>query len=435
MSLSRHSDTIVAPITAVGGAVAVVRVSGSAAWEVASRVFRDWPERPESHRAVYGTFSNGDDGVALPFAVGRSYTGEESVELSVHGSAASVRALVEACVRSGARVAEPGEFTLRAFMNGRMDLTQAEGVRDTVEAQTDAQLRQANLLREGALRNAVAEIRSKLEGVLTAVEASTDFSEEIGEMDRTSGAVMCRVASSQIDALLATEPASRLVREGATVVIAGLPNAGKSSLLNKLIGSDRAIVTDVPGTTRDTIEESLSLDGALVRLVDTAGLRESEEPVETLGVERTRQAIEGADFVLHVYDAARGWLPEDSAITCALDQPYVIVANKSDLARSEKGVAVSCATGEGVPEVIAALNGLVSALSRDSGLVNRRHAEQLREAKSALGRAVETLHSELPTDLAAVDLQSAIRSLGEITGETASSDVIERIFRDFCIGK
>ena len=180
MGLARHSDTIVAPITAAGGAVAVVRVSGPEAWAVAKVVFLGWPDPVEARRSVYGTFCTGDDGLALPFSEGASYTGEQSAELSIHGSPASLTALVEACKAGGARMAEPGEFTLRAFMNGRIDLTQAEGVRDTVMAQTDAQLRQANLLRDGALRDSVSEIRESVVSVLAAVEASTDFSEEIG---------------------------------------------------------------------------------------------------------------------------------------------------------------------------------------------------------------------------------------------------------------
>jgi tRNA modification GTPase len=436
MSLSRHSDTIVAPITAVGGAVAVVRVSGPTAWSVGAAVFSPWPSSVESHRAVYGRYSHGDDGLALPFAQGHSYTGEESVELSVHGSLASVQALVAACLGAGARKAEPGEFTLRAFMNGRMDLTQAEGVRDSVEAKTDAQLRQANLLRDGALRDQVREIRHEVVGVLATVEASTDFSEEVGELDRGAARTCILLASAKIDGLLASEQASHLVREGASVAIVGLPNAGKSSLLNAILKSDRAIVTEVPGTTRDTIEESLSLDGLLLRLVDTAGLRDTDDPVEAIGVERSRQALSNCDFALYVYDSAVGWQAEDMALYCSVEQPALIAANKSDLVGiAEKGVPVSCKSGNGLDQVLHALSQLVQSFAHDPGLVNARHAVSLRHAKAALSSALETLSQPVPDDLAAVDLQAAVRALGEVTGETATPDVIERVFHDFCIGK
>ena len=436
MSLERHADTIVAPITAPGGAVGVVRLSGPMAFKIAQGLFEPWPGEPVSHRAVYGRFAHGDDGLALPFEEGRSYTGEQSVEMSVHGSQASVGALVTACIAAGARAAEPGEFTLRAFMNGRLDLTQAEGVRDSVTARTDAQLRQANLLREGALRDQVRALRDEAVGILAMVEAATDFSEETGELDRGAAVRLCLSVGSRIDQLLATEHASRVLREGASVAIVGLPNAGKSSLLNALLSADRAIVTDVPGTTRDTVEESLSLGGLLVTLIDTAGLRETSDPVESLGVERSRAATENADLVIYLYDAAVGWQPEDQARFCSLSRPGLVAANKCDLApRPELGLPVSTKTREGLARLIDSVQGLLASECDRPGLINSRHARSLREAKGALRRACETLGSPVPDDLAAVDLQGTVRALGEITGETAAPDVIERMFHDFCIGK
>jgi tRNA modification GTPase len=434
MSLARHGDTIVAPITAVGGAVAVLRVSGPRAWVVGSCVFEPWPSPVVARHATYGRFVTGDDGFVLPFAPGHSYTEEESVELSVHGSPAAVRALVDACLVAGARMAEPGEFTLRAFMNGRIDLTQAEGVRDTVNAATDAQLRQANLLREGALRDQVRAIRREVEGVLAAVEASTDFSEEVGELDRESALHRCDAVRAQLLRLLGEAGSARIIREGVTVAIVGLPNAGKSSLLNAVLGSDRAIVTELPGTTRDTVEEQVAIGGLLVRLIDTAGLRQTDDPIEGFGVERSRFALENSDVVWYVYDASVGWTPSDEEVWRTIERPAIGVANKSDLAVGDRGIEVSATKGSGIDALTSATLGVIGA-NEPGALVNARHAPLLQEALCAIDRVAVTLSSDTPTDLAAVDLQAAIRALGEVTGETTPPDVLERIFADFCIGK
>ena len=436
MSLDRLTDTIVAPITAVGGAVGVVRLSGDEAWRIAGGVFDGFASDPEPRKAVYGRFCTGDDGLALPFLEGSSYTGEQTVEMSVHGSPASVQALVKACTERGARTAEPGEFTLRAFLNGRMDLTQAEGVRDTVEAQTDAQLRQANLLREGGLRDEVRSIRYEVEGVLVAVEASTDFSEEIGDLDRGEARAKCLCEKAKIQALLATEAASRVVRDGASVAIVGLPNAGKSSLLNSLTGSDRAIVTEIPGTTRDTVETELSWHGLPVRLIDTAGLRDSDDLIESLGVERSRSSLENADVVIHLFDASIGWQEEDETLNRSISRPCLVVANKTDLnPNPTRGLPISTLTGHGLERLIEEVRAMLLLEPDRPVLINGRHAALLRQTVEALDRVHETLSNPVPDDLAAVDLRACQNFLGEITGETASTDVIDRIFHDFCIGK
>jgi tRNA modification GTPase len=333
-------------------------------------------------------------------------------------------------------MAEPGEFTLRAFMNGRIDLTQAEGVRDSVLASTDAQMRQANLLREGALRDQVREIRESVISALAAIEASTDFSEEIGDVDKVAMIERCLAQKRRIDALLETERASRIQREGAVVAIVGRPNAGKSSLLNALLQSDRAIVTDVPGTTRDTIEESFAVGGMLLRLIDTAGLRDSADAVESFGIERSLAAISNADAVIYVYDAACGWSPQDQGLYDSIMRPKIIVANKIDLNRHpEIGIGVSAIQGTGLACLLEEMLSLLAEDEIAPPPINARHAGGLREASEALGRACEALLAPVPTDLVAVDLGVAIRALGEITGETAGVDVIERVFHDFCIGK
>lgn len=413
-------------------AVAVVRVSGPEAWTVASRVFAPW--NPHPLRATHGRYTHGDDGIALPFAEGHSYTGEEAVELSVHGSQESVRELVAACLAAGARMAEPGEFTQRAFLNGRIDLTQAEAVRDTIESRTEAQLRLANFQREGSLRVRVCSIRDRILKVLAAVEAAVDFSEEIGELDREGAQAALRVASSDIDRLLESAHVSRLLRQGIRIAIVGPPNAGKSSLLNAILGSDRAIVTDIPGTTRDFVEEQVEFNGLPVVLIDTAGLRESKDRIESLGIQRTRTIASQADHVWYVYDASVGWTAEDAYFVAALQTDSTVIANKADLAECDFGLQVSALHGTGLAQVWEYLP-MGQDVSHREVAINQRHADHFEEAREAIAVAAATLGADRPTDLASVALQDALRALGQITGETASQDMISRIFSDFCIGK
>jgi tRNA modification GTPase len=390
----------------------------------------------EPRRAVYGRVTTGDDGIALPFPEGASYTGEESAELSVHGSPAAVRGLVEACLAAGARAAGPGEFTLRAFMSGRIDLTQAEGVRDLVAAQTDAQLRRAVLLRDGAARERLGPVREALLGVTAAIEASTDFGEEVGEPDRYALAERIEGAVAVIDAALDGARASRLVRQGLRVVIAGRPNAGKSSLLNALAQADRAIVTDLPGTTRDTVEEEVEIDGVPVRLIDTAGLRTATDEAERLGVERSLSAIASADGVLALVDGSSGTGEDAPNEIADSGRPWFLVATKADLPgfRAAKGaVAVSSVTGEGLSSVVGRIKSWIG--ETHDAWVNERHTPLLVRSREAALDAADTLRSGVPTDLAAVALHQSVRLLGEVTGETTPPDVIERIFSDFCIGK
>lgn len=405
--------------------------------KVAREVFPSLPEQPTPRRAIYGSFVTGDDGYVTYFQAPKSFTGEDSVELSLHGSVASVTALLDACLGSGARMAEPGEFTYRAFMNGRLDLTQAEGVNDTVRAETDVQLRQANLLREGALRSQVADLWDRLLSVLVAIEASTDFSEEIGPIDRVSATRTVHAVVTALETLLISATYAHAVREGTSLAIVGLPNAGKSSLFNAVLNLERSIVTDIPGTTRDLVSEIVSMKGQRVRLIDTAGLRESEDRVERAGVERTKQASANADHVWYVFDAHAGWTNEDEAAVAEFAQTCTIVANKVDLGVTgdlpPESVRVSAETGMGISDLLARFE---PSENSSPPPVNRRHEHLFREALDALKGVVETFESEAaPDDLATVGLRAALRALGEVTGETASADVIERIFHDFCIGK
>ncbi len=430
-------DTIVAPITGLqSAAVAIVRLSGPQSWDIAQKVFSPWPEPVTPRLARYGRFAHGDDGLALPFAEGHSYTGEQSVELNLHGSMASVRQLIDACVAAGARLAEPGEFTYRAFMNGRIDLTAAEGVRETIEAQTAFQLRQAHLLREGALNAAVSQVRDDVFGVLASVEATVDFSEEIGDLDRLGAVEELDSILHRVDDLLATEESGRLVREGFTVAIVGRPNAGKSSLLNAILRAERAIVTPIPGTTRDTIEEWAEIHGVKVRLIDTAGLREGEDAVETIGIQRARDAAQNADAIWYVYDAQAGWSKADKDECARLPTNTDILANKSDLLVDPptRGRTISAVTGAGITALLEDLTR--GFTEHEVGIaINARQAPLIQAARAALKSARQTLVDDIPVDLSAVHLRDAVMHLGQVTGETATEDMVSRIFRDFCIGK
>lgn len=431
-------DTIVALITGRPPcAVATVRLSGPDAWSVAAQVFKPWPEPVEARRVVIGRFVHHDEGLALPFAEGHSFTGEASVELSAHGSVRSVRDLLEGCIRAGARHAEPGEFTLRAFLNGRIDLTQAEGIRATVEAATESQLRAADHLRRGDLRASIERSRSELLHILAAIEASVDFSEETGPLDRVSARDRGERVLADLGRLLAQVPAERILREGLRIAIVGRPNAGKSSLFNALLRSDRAIVTEIAGTTRDTVEEWVDLSGVPCLLIDTAGLRSTSDAIEAIGVARSRSAVANADARWYVFDGYAGWTPEDDAEWRALPEPKLLIRNKADLRSSgSEGVAVSALHGEGLDALSDWVSAALGNLEGGSLMgIQSRHVPLLEVARDAVHELVATLDAPVPDDLNAVHAQRAIHALGEIVGSDVGPDLLDAIFGDFCIGK
>jgi len=447
-------DTIVAVATPPGrGAIGVVRLSGPRAQEILRQLVPGAATAPRVARvsrvrvvdaAGYETY---DDAVALHFAAPHSYTGEDVAEISAHGNPILLEGVVRAAMGCGARLAEPGEFTLRAFLNGKRDLPQAEAVADLIEAATPAQARAAADQLHGTLTARIAAIDAELFDLLARVEASLDFPDEgyhFAEPETiadTLGGII-----GNIDALLADAGRGRMLREGATVVIAGRPNVGKSSLFNALLGSDRAIVTDVPGTTRDLVAERVDIEGLALTLVDTAGLRPTIDPVEREGVARSSQAHAASSLVLVVLDQSEALTDDDRRVLEATrERPRLVVKNKSDRHdRCELAdiaapvVAVSAQTGDGMTALRAAIVRALTASEplRDTpAITNTRHVALLGEARAALARGRAAAMAEAPEEFIAADLQQARERLDEIVGKRTSDDVLRHIFERFCIGK
>jgi tRNA modification GTPase len=451
------ADTIAAISTPLGeGGIGVVRVSGPAAVAVAAALFRgaggQGPETFASHTAHYGrvvepgTGEMIDECVLTLFRGPHSYTGEDVAELSCHGSNVVLARVLDAARRCGARLAEPGEFTRRAFLNGRLDLARAEAVSDVIRARTEAALRVATRQLEGRLSATIRALRTELITLLAEIEAAIDFPDDVAPPDAAEVATRLEATRAGAEALLRTADAGRIYREGAGVVIAGRPNVGKSSLLNALLRENRAIVTPIPGTTRDVIEESVNIRGIPLRAIDTAGLRETPDPVEQIGVGRSRQQLAAADLVLIVVDASAGLAPEDRAILGEVaGKRSILVANKCDLGDrltdlpSLPAVRTVATRGEGIEELEEAIAG---CLVGDAGagadgvwVSNVRHRARLEAAAAAVAAARNAVGAGFEQDVVAIDVKIAAEALGEITGETVTEETISQIFARFCVGK
>lgn len=437
-------DTIAAIATPPGeGAIALIRISGPETPSIVERIFTPAGKPPAPRIATLGTIHDAgeplDEVLMTTFRAPASFTGEDVAEIACHGGMLLAAQILKLILRHGARAADPGEFSQRAFVNGKMDLTRAEAVMDIIRARTPLALRAAAHQLEGRLGDGILALRDKVLKAVAHLEAWIDFPDE--DIDPASGrALLGQIQSTLegIDSLLATADEGKVLREGVKVAIAGLPNAGKSSLLNRLLGMDRAIVSEIPGTTRDTIEETACLQGILFRLTDTAGLRETSDPVEREGVARSSRALEGADLVLHVFDAT---LPEHPA---PLSEREILVANKCDLLTPgtplpPDAIPVSTRTGEGLdPLVDAMLKSVgVSHLTATPTLaaINSRHQALLEKAAATLRHAISLLEANEPAELAAVELRSALDALGQIVGSTDTEDILGEIFSRFCIGK
>ena len=455
------TDTIAAVATAPGrGGVGIVRISGPHARAIVTELFRaetapaDWT----SHRLYYGTIADRggcaiDEALAVLMLGPRSYTGEDVVELQCHGGPVLLRQILTLVLRCGARLAEPGEFTRRAFLNGRLDLTQAEAVIDIVEARGNAAASLAVAQLGGALSDQLADIRETLVQLKSLLEAQIDFSEEDFEVDATSLHSLVDAGEESMQRLIDSYQRGKLVRDGIRVVIAGKPNVGKSSLLNALLAEERAIVTALPGTTRDTIEETADFGGIPVVLTDTAGLRRLEEadPVEQLGMARTAEKLAEAEVCVLVLDGSRPLDADDQAVLNSHSgNSRIIVLNKIDLPRAITAaqvsalqpetlvLEVSAKTREGLDRIRAAVVSMIEAgrpQEHVSVISNLRHRDALAKAVESLRLARQSLAEARPPDVVAVDVQDAIDHVGAITGVVTSEEVLDRIFSQFCIGK
>ena len=444
------ADTIAAISTPPGeGAIALVRVSGANAVQVADKIFhgKEQPSHFTSHVQHFGEIFDAKDQLIdqVVLSIHRapaSYTGEDLVEISCHGGTLVSAKVLEVCLRAGARPARAGEFTERAFLNGKMDLTQAEAVIDLIRAQTDLALRSATEQLEGRLGEQIRKIRDELVALLAHINASIDFPEE-GIAADEGEKLQIRMDSIReaIAALLATADKGRILREGVRVVIYGATNAGKSSLLNQLLGYDRVIVSDTHGTTRDVIEETVNFGGVPIRLIDTAGLRASESELEKEGIARTEKSLQLADLRLHIADRNAPRPPHFNERTDESNE--IVILNKSDLAedddwKSFPALRISCVTGEGLPQLQNEILARISQqnLRQESAVaINTRHRDCLRRGLEACDRARIALGQGLSSEYIAVDLDEALRAVGEVIGVVDVEQILDSVFSQFCIGK
>ncbi|NJQ97226.1 MAG: tRNA uridine-5-carboxymethylaminomethyl(34) synthesis GTPase MnmE [Hydrococcus sp. CSU_1_8] len=453
-----QGETIAAIATAIvpqQGSIGIVRLSGATAISIAQTVFDAPGKQPwETHRILYGYIRHPqtqqliDEALLLIMQAPRSYTREDVIEFHCHGGIIPVQQVLQLCLELGARLAQPGEFTLRAFLNGRLDLTQAESVAQLVGAQSPqaSQIALAGL--QGKLAHPIRQLRETCLNILAEVEARIDFEEDLPPLDEDEIRTSLEKVLHQVKDILATADRGELLRIGLKVAIVGRPNVGKSSLLNAWSRSDRAIVTDLPGTTRDVVESQLIVGGIPVQVLDTAGIRETEDTVEQIGVARSRHAAQIADLILLTIDAQAGWTAEDDEIYQQVKhRPLILVINKIDLASVEllklpaqinKIVKTIAAKNEGIDRLEKAIlesveTGDLTAANLDIA-INQRQAAVLTRAKIALEQVQETINNQLPLDFWTIDLRTAIQSLGEITGEEVTESVLDRIFSRFCIG-
>ena len=445
-------DTIVAPATAAGGAIAVIRVSGREALALCDRIFRG--RRPlaeaDGYTVHYGEIMDGDrivdDVLATVFRAPHSYTGEDSVEISCHGSSYIVSEILRLLTAAGGRMAQPGEFTIRAYLAGKLDLSQAEAVADTIAASSRAAHALASTQMRGGYSDELEQLRDKLLNLTSLLELELDFSEEEVEFaDRTALRETMQRIGREIDRLRNSFSLGNAIKEGVAVAIAGAPNVGKSTLLNRLLNEERAMVSEIAGTTRDVIEERTNIGGVLFRFLDTAGIRSTDDRLERMGIERTMESIRRAQIVIHMIDAT---LPEISCkpdFTLRPDQQLLTVANKIDktpatLTLPENAIGISAKQGTGLDRLYDALRGAIDTevlYHGDPVVSNNRHYEALTTAREALDRALEGLGNDLPTDLLSEEIRQVIHHLGSITarGAIAPDEVLQNIFSKFCIGK
>ena len=443
-------DTIVAIATPAGrGGIGVVRLAGPEAKQIAAPLLR-LRHPMEAGRAIFGelvepeTGERIDEVVVTYFEKPHSYTTDEIVEISAHGSPVVLRHIVELALARGARLAEPGEFTMRAFLNGRIDLTQAEAVRDLIESQTLFQAKVAAQQLEGALSKRLQPTKIQLVQLIATMEAGVDFAEDDVSV-LPAEEIQKRIAAvrAPLEELRSSFAYGKMVHEGLTLAIVGRPNVGKSSLFNRLVERERAIVTATPGTTRDLVSETVSIGGIPVRLVDTAGIRAALDEAESIGIKKSYEALADADLVLVVRDAAQPEHAEDAALLERVaGRNSLQVLNKSDLSPTRNGsgaLRTSAVTGDGIPElrseILKHVAGEKGSQQESGFLTNARHQQLVDDSLKALGAASFAVRNNTPHEMILLDLYQALRPLDSITGETTADDILNLIFSSFCIGK
>ena len=457
-------DTIAAIATPLGeGGLAVLRISGPDALAVADKIFagKDKPSSAPTHTIHFGIVVRDgktlDEVLLAILRAPRTFTREDTVEISCHGGILPAKLILDAILANGARLAEPGEFTRRAFLNGRIDLAQAEAVADLIHSRTELALAAANEQLAGKLSQRINRLRDDLLHILAHVEAHIDFpDEDIAPDTRDKLLQRLEEGIAFIGELLRTADEGQILRRGIRAAIVGRPNTGKSSLLNQLLGRDRAIVSPIPGTTRDTIEETANVRGLPVVFIDTAGLREASDEIEIEGIRRSRQSLAQAELILHVLDAAQPLTRDDeNYLTEFAGKKRIFVRNKTDLPAQWQwppkfdsapngsplpaAVDVSCTTGNGIESLKDAIKELIwsGAVKAEmlQVMINSRHQDALNRARAATLRSIEALRSNATLELVALDLRIAVAAVGEIVGKTTTEDLLDSIFSQFCIGK
>lgn len=458
----KEFDTICGIATPLGeGGISIIRVSGSDSLKIINKIFKGKNASDildmKSYTMRYGHICDINskfeiDEVIISYMKGpRSFTAEDVVEVNCHGGVVSTGRVLEEIIKAGARIAEPGEFTKRAFLNGRIDLSQAEAVMDIIRAKTDLSMKSAVMQSNGALSKEIGKLREYMLNTLALIEYSVDFTEDDEEPDETIPirvGEQLTIAIKDMDKLLEGANEGRIIRDGLKLAIIGKPNVGKSSLLNCLLKEKRAIVTDIPGTTRDIIEEFISLDGIPVKITDTAGIRETEDEVEKIGVERSREKIDEADLIVLMLDSSRPLEIEDREIIDKVkDKKYVVLMNKNDLEKkiSDKDIKdlknviyISAKTGFGIDELKEKVKELFFNGEVDSEsmiISNNRHKQALYRALENCQEALDRVKSNEYLDLISIYVTSALKALGEITGSELEEDLINKIFSEFCVGK
>lgn len=446
--VSMQERTIAAVSTPQGtGGISVIRISGKNAVNIADKIFSGSLKAAKTHTVHYGYIQdkNGeviDEVLVTVMLAPRTFTREDTVEISCHGGGVVTRAVLNAVIYAGAYHAEPGEFTKRAFLNGRIDLSQAEAVIDIINAKNELSRRNAVMQLGGVLSDEIKQVRNALVHLSAQMQVIIDYpDEDLEDITVEDIAQTCSECAARVDHLIKTADDGRIIKDGIKCAIVGKPNVGKSSILNYLARAERAIVTDVAGTTRDVIEESITVGGIPVIISDTAGIHETEDAVEKIGVSRSMQYIEGADLVIVVTDAVSGIDDEDRAVLAATSEKNrIVLVNKTDAAAGNgMGISVSARTGAGMDKLADEITRLccLDRISSENGalITNMRHKSALSDARDALSNAQSAIHAGMPSDIVSIDIAAAIDALGEITGETVSDSIIEEIFHNFCVGK